>query len=313
MDVFGLKDIATTLIVGTFTILIVEAFTYFVFAIPLTHAFHPRRSGLHQRDTQIFLFVCFAVGLITEDVLWKSRDAVYIGLPTRLLLCNKHVFDELGDDTEDVTRTRLVSAVLIRGIDSVPTVTDLGEKLARHGDFSAVDPVGGRYVESHINHRSLAPGLANRFNASMQKLWYEAHNRVLQEDGYRDEMNRIETRERFTVTIARLAHIVVAFATASGIVMLAFVAIRLRLRRPRFLRRSRALIRASTTQGYFSRVAPICLALYLIYIFALWACVRESMEYDKRVFGYYDSLVFETANPVAQPEAAKKAPKQPGD
>jgi len=79
------------------------------------------------------------------------------------------------------------------------------------------------------------------------------------------------------------------------------------------LRRTGALIRASTFRSYFLRAAPICFALYLIYLFALWAYVRESMEYDKRVFGYYDSLVFETANPVAQPEAAKKAPKQAGD
>jgi hypothetical protein len=39
-------------------------------------------------------------------------------------------------------------------------------------------------------------------------------------------------------------------------------------------------------------------------ILIVWAYVRESLELDKRTFGYYESLVFETANPISKAVSA---------
>jgi hypothetical protein len=326
MDVFGLKEIATTLIVGSFTILIVEFVVYFTFGVPITHVFDRSFRRHRKRDTQVFLFACFALGLITEDILWKSRSAVDLGGKARWILCRNSIFEDLSDEPKDVTRVRLESAVLVRGFSGSPKVTPLAKQLADNQVFRAIDGKRGERVEAWLtgDAKDCSESAKNEFEASMQKVWYEAHNRVFQIEGYREEMTRIETRQRFSGTLSELAYTALWVALIGGLAMLfAMLTIArshsirewLRSRLPTYPLRFRALLMLPPTNlvrrsfRYVLILALRCLLLYAIYFFSVWAHTRESLEFNKRTFGYFNSLAFEARNQTSGSPVSPRGPR----
>jgi len=326
VDIFGLKEIATTLILGSFTILIVEFVVYFTFGVPITHVFDRSYRSHRRRDTQIFLFACFALGLVTEDILWKSRSSVDLGGNTRRILCRKEIFEDLRDEPQNVTRLRLQSAVLVNALlTNSPAVQPLAKQLADNRVFRAIDGDRGKRVEEWLtcNACDLNKPRRQEFEASMQKVWYEAHNRVYQVEGYREEMLRIETRQRFSGTLSQLAYIALWVSFTGGVAMLFVLLVTARKpsirawlqanisHRPRRLRALLMLppgnlIRRSIR--YSVLLAARCLLLFLVYFFGVWAHTRESLEFNKRTFGYFNSLVFEAAHQISEPAAAAPAP-----
>ena len=322
MDIFGLKEIATTLILGSFTILIVEFVVFFTFGVPITHVFDRAYRPHRRRDTQIFLFACFALGLVTEDILWKSRSSVDLGGSTRRILCRKEVFEDLRDEPQNVTRLRLQSAVLVNALlTNSPSVQPLAKQLADNRVFRAIDGGRGKRVEEWLtcNACDLSKWRRQEFEASMQKVWYEAHNRVYQVDGYREEMLRIETRQRFSGTLSQLAYIALWVSWIGGVAVLFVMLVTARTPSirgwlqshvPRRPRRFRALlmlppanlVRRSFRYGLL--LAARCLLLFLVYFFGVWAHTRESLEFNKRTFGYFNSLVFEAAHQISEPAGA---------
>lgn len=331
-----LKEVGTTLIAGSLALIVAEAAFYFVLGTRLTGFFAPP-FGVHKvRDAQLFLFLCFAIGLMAEDILHKSSNAIDLGGQPQQLLCTDRWFDDLQYDRDDVTfqngryvkgltRKRLVTVVLVGGLDSgSPHVQPLGDDLADSNIFTTVDGGnrGAKVNDWILGKRDTHGPTPKDIENAIQHVWYEAKNRVFQVEGYRDELTRIETRQRFTLTLAETAHVFWEFVVPPGgalaVIFLTVVSISPQWNSWRKYLPSHSnvlvnwAIRAQQSRKiiflHAARIIVCWACLYVVYFVGFWSHTRESIDFNKRVFGYYRSLVFETSNPIAK-DGALEVPK----
>ena len=299
-----LKDIGIALIVGSFTILAFEFITWYSFGARIT-GFFKGRLGLEAGDMRgiVFLFICFGVGLVTQDVFHKSIDAVNIAGPSRLLICNLGLIPDLNRERGPLTRSRLETATLVRGLSTrSPSLTSLGEELAESGLFEKLDPGRGALVQTwllNMCRRPLTVDQQRMVENSIQRVWYAAKDRIYRNETYSDEMTRLEMRQEFSAALAGVARFAwMGMVAASLLMLVASLWFRYRPADVSAIPwlRTRALVRtiSGSWQGTarFAAFTTLRVAILVtIYFFALWAYAQESVELNKRAFGYYNSLV----------------------
>jgi hypothetical protein len=282
-----LKEIGITLIVGSFTVLTFEYIVYYVFGRPIT-GFFKGRLGLHdQEDTTavVFLFLCFGIGLVTEDVLAKYIERLDVHGISRALICHELIIKDLKDEGGNISRSRLETATIVAGIaGQTPQRTDLGGDLLDNHLFARIDGARGRDVERWLrNPTPVNERKQKAIEESIQHLWYAAKNRVYRDERYSEEMRHIQSRLEFSRTIACVAFLGwLAFLVlgAARLLLDAFVRV-VEGKKPD------AWAGFAPAGGWWLLRAGF---LFAIYFFSLWAYSRESLEFNKRTFGYYNAF-----------------------
>lgn len=281
----------------------------------------------------VIVVFCFPLGLLVEDLCYKGDDALAFPLYRALGMPATSLLDELRGESGNVNRFTLQTVTLVTGLrayDSCPStcfvqgpprptqeirITALAYELASRGAFSRNDGDRGAAVERWM--RDSAPtdqhsGFFSPFGAklpphtragvidlphcsgayvaaltredvrdSVRRLWYNAKNRVYREHEYYEEIERMESRLDFSRTIT-VVSLLAVFASVAFIFIGEIVA--LLNRRGREIPLAKSWRRASWLRT---------LIFLLIYCCATIAYTRESLEINKRVFGYYSSMLHE--------------------
>ncbi|HEX8255846.1 MAG TPA: hypothetical protein VF846_22090 [Thermoanaerobaculia bacterium] len=275
-----------TFLVGAFVILAFEAVGYFIFGRHILHFFEGQ-LGLSRADTTppavttgVFVGLSFALGLLVEDVCHKYDDAT-IDWPFRFAYGTLHLGTSADDHSDTNLKAALQHSVLILNLqETQPRLSPLGKAVFASGVFEAVlgDERGRITRKWALGGGPLPQGTPGNvyegFKEDLGAVFYFAKNRVYREDNYYDELTRIQTRLDFARTVAILGSIAACLTVAVGVALLARV-----WSQPRFRRH------------VLTRAGIVAVAFATIYVLAYHAYVRESKEYNKRVFGYYDSML----------------------
>lgn len=332
----GIKELGFTLIIGAFAILGAEAILHYFFNRQLIGFFQGRiglleagRSGGRKEGGEryesitlaFFIGLAFAVGILVENL---SYNFIYVPKVAKETVLR-----------EDRRNNRVWT--LVRDYEEDPNDQWWNAKdLARNGAFHLADPVVGKQVDNWILKAdrcvpgsevdSAAPN-AVEFTAgdcptrsnikdSIEKLYYFAKNRVYLEQNYYDELTRIESRQAFARSLALTSF---AYLIISAIGMM-FLLVRLahlilqggRTRNAKLLWRRRT-VQGLVTVGIFFLMCSSSLFIY----------DRESDEFNKRIYGYFSSMLIveklkeekprETATPAAasQPSPETKTEAAP--
>jgi hypothetical protein len=311
---FDLSEIGITLVVGAFTILTIELICHYVFGRPLT-GFFKDRLGLHgQNETHVavFLALCYACGLFAEDVFSAYVAVVDFSGLSGTIICNARVLGDLEHEEGSLSRASMQTAMVVAGSRTKePKITGLGRDMLDRGIFSTYDGKRGTRVEQWLQSPKLPP-LPTKVAAgevtiedvetSAQRLWYLAKNRVYREPNYYDELKQLRRRQDLARTIATVAFIGALAMFFLSILMLLFLAAALyREGAKKWLDqwfggeaqedfRGRYTGSAVNLHRFAWGTLVRTLSLLVIYFFALWAYSHETIEFNKRTYGYFTSL-----------------------
>jgi len=277
-----LNEAGMTFLVGAFVLLGLEAVTYFVLGRHVTRFFEGR-LGLGDDGTPaslttgVFIGLSFAIGLLTEDVSFKYADPL-VYRPFRFTYGVLHL--AAADHDDSTVKNAMQVGVLVSELKRLnPRPTRLGRAVFSSGLFPSLLGAEGKQVEAWALNGGplpLRPGDSNfeTLESLITSAFYFAKNRVYNNEQYFDELRRIQSRLEFSATVATVG------------LLLASVAIVMASVRLRLVWRESQQRRLTARRG-----AQIALVFLAIYFFAYLAYVQESDEFNKRVFGYYDSML----------------------
>lgn len=278
-----LDEAGMTFLVGAFVILAAEAIAHYLFGRSLLRFFQGRFGLTDEGDerpgltTGVFVGLSFALGLLVEDVCYKYSDpyvfwTYHVTHPEQFVASHSH-------ETDDIKAT-LQQSVLVSDIDKLPPeLTNLGGEVFGSGIFAKLNGSKGVEVEDWAQ-----PSVAteakpyNRGEKELRRIisgtFYFAKNRVYHVATYFEEMRRIQSRLEFSSTVATVSLI-------SSVTCVTFAIIWIPLVWKAAEIRQRLLFRVGALLGVFVTV----------YSLAFLAYIQESEEFNRRVFGYYDSMV----------------------
>jgi hypothetical protein len=279
----ALKDLGVTFLVGAFAILGFEFVLHYLLdkdltgffrgELGLTQASEGAKAAQEARSnirTTVFVALAFAVGIVAEDASYKFMDSGWLPLQTN-------------------SKASMRAAVLMRKCDHDSLVPSrLGFELAQAHAFTRFTWAGAEAepLEAWLSTCSTdAKPECHRIPTNISAidgLYYFAKNTVYRNDNYYDEMRRIQTRSEFSRSVLILASFYAALAIA--IIVLLKV---LPSRQPGFQARGTSLRREGL------RVLTLLLFLAAI---SYWAFYRESLEFNKRAFGYFSSQLLAQAD-----------------
>jgi hypothetical protein len=323
-----LKDILTTLIIGAYAFLGAEAILHYIVRRSITGFFSGGRWGLRRHvksesDPVVVICLCFSVGLITADLTHKFMDKQSIVGSAPLSALLRFVHDELKYELLPFGRRDIQHAPVLQGLPSVELVSEwrddgnlgCGTVKVRPTPL-AIDLVAGKafskldaaYAPVERRLAVTPPGAvlvlsrydAAALRAAIDRLFYFAKNTVYLHSTYADEMRHIEDRVDFTRSIGVVSFWYIA---ATLVATLAVIA-RRQFKRKRSKRRW-TLIRFHTRIGL-----RIMLVFTVVYVVAVVAYTRETLEYSKRAFGYYSTLAITAERRVSvQPAGSAGEPR----
>ena len=275
-----LNEAGMTFLVGALTILSIVALLYAFTGRTIIPAAKkddapplPSEGPPAALLTGMFIGLSFALGLLIEDAAYKFHDP-FLYRPLNLW---RDVFGRStnrGDLKAEIAR-----GVLFRTIpETRPERKSLGDDVCRGDLFrAALQPLDSPVAAWACDGLPL-PGVRGeeaRYRAvdgAVMAAFYFAKNRVYREPNYFNELRRIQSRLEFSRTVATLTFGAAAVALA-------------------------ALLYAALTfrrEGARRRViaAAVALAVFMgVHALAYLAYVQESEEFQKRVFGYYASML----------------------
>jgi hypothetical protein len=315
---FEIKDLGMTFLAGGFVLLGIEAFVHFTYGKSFS-GFFVGKWGLHHASPgvnlswSVLVALCFLVGLLTEDICIKYDDLgaryLYQGAPFLM-----DPIWELTDEHSKLTHDALRNTTLIRNLRSespkdVLLLTELGGELVQRHAFSRFDPNPNRGAKVEGWMTSAMKGLilqkeSDRIDiqTSIQQLWMHAHNRIYRaEPGY-SEIERIQRRCDFSRTIS-----VVSFFFA----ILALIVIVLTgIWQGYQSARHRSHDSFNPPFGWLKGGVLCFLMFLLVYVCSTIAFARETFEVNKRVFGYYSTMLA-PADTLIVPLASQTPPPHP--
>jgi hypothetical protein len=281
-----------------------------------------------------------------EDLCYKGADAVAFPVYRSLKLPLTTFVDELTKEDGTISRFTLQTVTIVKGLrpfnhcpqkfsekSSPPRtaaieITGLGYELASRQAFSQIDGRRGADVEKWIREsanggggrysrldETLLPGhgmdgvvnLPHRCSASsqfltredvrdsIQRLWYNAKNRVYTNEQYYQEIERMQSRLDFSRTVAVISLLVEALS-------LFFI---LMAEYAHLANEAGATIQLGVQWRRHSWYR--CGIFFAIFIAATVAYTRESLEINKRVYGYYSSILSQENRSAAQTPAGPRA------
>jgi hypothetical protein len=291
---FELNEAGITFIVGAFTILTADGISWVLFGKHLT-GFFEGRLGLTENGAVtagVFFGFSFAAGLLMEDLTYKYSDPfIYPPLQAANALFGG------GRGAGEFKRELQRSVLIDEFSDCNPVPSPLGRSLFNLRAFTAIAGHRGTAIEDWGLYGGKLPlpsqsTPGDRYSGlydGIAAVFYFAKNRVFMIDNYYDELRRLHSRLEFSRTIAIISLGAAAVCTI-GLLVAAFQ--RFTLKRP-----YRPLLRGLALAG----------ALITLYVLSTAAYLHESVEYNKRVFGYYDSMIrAERSKPVAGDSACGK-------
>jgi hypothetical protein len=292
---------------------------------------HQSSQGEHGTPTHflVVLVFCFPTGLLMEDLCYKGADAIAFPVYRFLRLPLTTFVDELSKENGTISRFTLQTVTIAKGLHpfnhcpqgfsekplpvrtSSIEITGLGYELASRGAFSQIDNTrgveveqwiresatgsGGRYsrfdgtlqpqygAEGAVNlpHRCSDSSLLTREDVrdSIQRLWYNAKNRVYTNQQYYQEIERMQSRLDFSRTVAVISLLVEGLSLLF-ILLAEYVQI---------ANDGGASVRLG--MHWRRRSWYRSLIVFAIYLAATVAYTRESLEINKRVYGYYSSIL----------------------
>lgn len=279
-----LNDVGMTFLVGAFVLLAIEAVSYFIFGRHLIRFFEgqlgltPSNNTPPAITTGVFIGVSFALGLLVEDVCHKYDDA-NIDWPFRFAYGTLHIGADSHADSN--LKASLQHSVLIEKLKQRnPELTGLGYAVFSSGIFETVlgRERGTAITNWALRSNDLPKGSAtNRYEGlrrGIAAVFYFDKNRVYFNENYFGEMSRIQARIDFSRTIATSSLVGTAASAIVAVIALAAA------------RRNRKQFR---TKAFRTALVVACFAA--TYVLSYHAYIRESKEFNKRVFGYYDSML----------------------
>lgn len=280
-----LNEAGMTFLVGAFVILAAEAISYYFFDRHLMRFFEGR-LGLDDAErpaaitTGVFVGLSFALGLLVEDAGFKYSDPL-VYRPFRFVYAKLHLAAGAHDDS--TVKGAMQHGALISELhERNPKLTRLGRAVFQSGIFSALLGPDGRAMESWATAGGTLPQRRNQTNKTprfakadddIAAVFYFAKNRLYHTKNYFEELSRIQSRLEFSSTIATISLISVFVAILSG-----FVAVPLAMR-------------SGSLGNRLRKCAGVTALFAAIYVLGYVAYVHESEEFNKRVFGYYDSML----------------------
>jgi hypothetical protein len=280
-----LNEAGMTFLVGAFVILAAEAISYYFFDRHLMRFFEGR-LGLDDAErpaaitTGVFVGLSFALGLLVEDAGFKYSDPL-VYRPFRVLYAKLHLAAGAHDDSTvkgAMQHSALISELHERG----PKLTRLGKAVFASGIFAALLGRDGHATQLWATEGGVLPQRADatsktprfaKVDDDIAAVFYFAKNRVYNTKHYFEELSRIQARLEFSSTIATISLIFVFVALLSGVVAIP-------------LTRQKGDIATR-----LKNVAGVIAVFTGIYVLGYVAYVHESEEFNKRVFGYYDSML----------------------
>jgi len=296
---FEIKDLGMTFLAGCFVLLGIEAFVHFTYGKSFS-GFFVGKWGLHHASPganlswSVLVALCFLVGLLTEDICIKYDDLgaryLYQGAPFLM-----DPIWELTDEHSRLTHDALRNTTLITNLRSENpkdklNLTELGGELVRRHAFSRFDPNPNRgaKVEALMTRATKGVVLRKESNpieiqTSIQQLWMHAHNRIYRaEPGY-SEIERIQRRCDFSRTISVVSFFFAIFAAIAMVltgIWQSYQSVR-----------HRSHDSFNPPSGWL-KGGVLCLAMFLlVYVCSTIAFARETFEVNKRVFGYYSTML----------------------
>jgi hypothetical protein len=325
---FELKELGITFIVGSFMILGLEAILYYFFNIQFTGFFQSglrltqRTRATGKSDAKInsseedesenskrnevefspqtvkiliFIGMAFGIGVIAEDLSYKYVDSVqtpFKELPSVVSALLPNELDKsLGLPSKENSRIK----TLIKNFHEKPQTELLAEDLAKQKAFSLLNPETGPKIEGWIiNPNRCTPAKESfegcpssaEITSSIYSLYYYAKNVVYLKQSYYDEMKKIESRRDFSRSISLIAFVYFTAALLLGLTRVIFLLIRYKP----------GEFRTNQVRIIFKKALFICLVLFGIYFFSMWAYERESDEFNKRAFGYFSTMLMAKNN-----------------
>ena len=261
----------------------------------------------------VFVGLAFAVGILAEDISYKYVDKVQ--LPFRVVPESAGL--SLPGELFGYS-SRFRTLVSQRERDKPwPTPDWLAIDLARSGAFELVDPDNGGKVRDWMEKKGPCqlkeegqgggePCLTvKEVDATIQRLYYYAKNRVYMVDNYYDELKRIQSRLEFSRSIFMIAAIYLLF----GVGLISYLRLAAFIRRQRDKQTDAPTPPATWPGVSGKRAATVLLVLLCILFFSYWAYQRESDEFHKRAFGYFSSeLIAQKSKPPAPAPTAVASP-----
>lgn len=314
----GLKEIIITIMVGVFTIIGLKLTFFNLLDLNLSKLFRREKDpittlGISGESVNvirlsIFIGMAFGLGILVEDVSYKFVDnRLPFNLPSK--------YD-----------TRIQSLI---GNIEYPEITPLAKELARNGAFEVIvtgnsdDGVRTRnWILSDGPKVNPCPEESNcHLTNSILGLYYYSKNIVYTEANYYDEMKKIQVRSDFARSIALIALfylLVTAFCTLVLVIKFISSKPRTSRRKPKSLRvpnenESKTVTKSDHEVSEIKRVqtraelvhrrnsikklniklqdcATTGVILVVIIALSSWAYLSESNEFNKRAFGYFNSL-----------------------
>jgi hypothetical protein len=312
-----LKELGLTLIIGTFTILGLEAIFYYVFELQITGLFPTRKKEVKEGErhtTQgeveenepkvdpkvqpmkavLFIGIAFAVGMLAEDLSYKYVDTAKTPF-TSLRHFSASMPWSNSPALHDKDQSRVHTLIKNHG-QSDESIEPLAIELAHNRAFSLVYPEVGTKFENWVlgeecksNHSISGECLSKAGSArpsdkeiltSINGLYYYAKNRAYSNEQYYTEMSKIESRRDFSRSVFLIAFLYLILAIPFGLGRMAWL-----IRNP-IARGDGNLKRRSLT------TLLVWVILSVIYGLSLLSYQQEADEFNKRSFGYFSSMLF---------------------
>lgn len=296
----GIKELGITLIVGAFTILGFEAILHFFFnrgpigffqgRIGLLDSSQlanennvtpDRQSGEGKPKDEkyqtitlaFFVALAFASGILVENLSYS-----FIYLPKA---AQERIFQREHD-------SRVWT--LVQDYREKPDLKQqwwIAKDLARNDAFRKVDPVNGEKVQAWLNQSNRCTPDENpcipkmEIKGAIEKLFYYAKNRVYADPNYYDELRKIQSRQEFARSLTVISSTYLVFAVLIGGFQLLWFGSTTKRRRQH----------EDRWEELRRRVPRVVGILLIVCLFSQWTFDSESDEFNKRIFGYFSSML----------------------